>query len=268
MTRQEFKRRVWEYYHARRRSLPWRKTRNPYRILVSEVMLQQTQVDRVIDKYKEFITDFPSFTALARAPLREILGVWQGLGYNRRALFLKQIAQIIIQKYNGRLPQDNEVLKTLPGIGNATAFAIAAFAFNKPVVFLETNIRALFIHSFFADRCDVSDREILPLIENTLDKINPREWYYALMDYGAHIKKQHKNPSRKSARYIKQSPFKGSNREIRGMILKELLKQGNAVTIDDLIARIGKDRGKILENLDKLVGERFIKKDKRGVMIQ
>lgn len=268
MRNQEFKKKVWEYYYGHCRSLPWRKTRNPYRIVVSEIMLQQTHVDRVIDKYKEFINIFPDFSVLGRASLREILRVWQGLGYNRRALYLKQIARIITQEYNGRMPHDPSLLKALPGIGNATASAIAAFAFNKPVVFLETNIRALFIHSFFNDRADVSDREILPLVEKTLDASNPRQWYYALMDYGALIKKQYRNPSTKSAHYTKQSPFKGSNRELRGLILKQLVEHKSLMPIGDLVARVGKDREKILKNLDNLVREGFVKRDKRSVMIQ
>jgi A/G-specific adenine glycosylase len=266
MTHRNFKNKVLAFYKAHVRTFPWRKTKNPYRILVSEVMLQQTQVDRAIDKYRQFITAFPDFATLARASVLEILGVWQGLGYNRRALFLKQIAQIIIQKYDGILPQDPDVLKTLPGIGYSTACAIAAFAFNKPVIFMETNIRALFIYSFFNARAAVSDREILPLVEKTLDTSNPREWYYALMDYGAHIKKTRKNPSRKSAHYSKQSPFKGSNREIRGMILKELLKKVDTVRIDDLAARIGKDKSKIVKNVDDLVDEGFIKKVEQNVL--
>jgi len=165
--------------------MPWRETSDPYRILVSEIMLQQTQVQRVETKYKEFIAAFPAFPSLARAPLREVLRVWQGMGYNRRAIALRKIAQRVVAEYDGGLPDSVATLRTFPGIGAATAGAIVAFAFNKPTVFLETNSRRVFLHVFFAGRQRVKDSDILPLVETTLDREKPRQWYYALMDYGA-----------------------------------------------------------------------------------
>ena len=332
MTPYKFRKIIYDYYRANARDLPWRKTRDPYRIFVSELMLQQTQVESVIPKYERFIVAFPDFGALARAPLRKILALWKGLGYNRRALYLKRAAEIIACDYNGMLPRDVEELAKLPGIGQATASAIAAFAFNKPVVFIETNIRRVFIHHFFnygfdnsfagtgrssrpardadtilsaqkfplsaenqafcvcencrqknhrnhtydyqffslehddyrcrqgnhpwpqreIDACEIcrtkhrqqsliSDAEIFPLVEKMLDRKNPRRWYNALMDYGAMFGKQFPNPNRRSKHYVKQKPFEGSDREIRGKILEALLAKSQ--TEAALIASIGSTYG-------------------------
>jgi A/G-specific adenine glycosylase len=215
---------IYGYYNQYGRDLPWRKTENPYHIFVSEIMLQQTQVERVIQKYGHFISVFPDFPSLARSALKNVLIAWQGLGYNRRALALLRTAHVILTEYGGILPQEVDTLVKLPGIGKTTAASTYVFAFNKPAVFIETNIRRVFIHRFFADQDNVNDREILPLVEKTLDRSHPRLWYYALMDYGAMLKKLIQNPNRKSSHYRKQPPFEGSDRQIRGKILRVLLK--------------------------------------------
>jgi A/G-specific adenine glycosylase len=220
----EFREEVYGYYRSYGRDLPWRNTGDPYRILVSEIMLQQTQVARVIAKYERFIRAFPDIESVACAPLRDILTLWQGLGYNRRALALKRAAQVVVAHYGGRIPSSIESLEALPGIGGVTAHAICVFAFSQPTVFVETNIRTVFIHHFFENGSDVKDKEILPLVAQTLDPENPRIWYYALMDYGVALKKRHGNPSRRSAHHQRQSPFEGSTRQIRDMILQALLK--------------------------------------------
>lgn len=208
---------VWVYYRTHgRHGLPWRKTRDPYRILVSEVMLQQTQVPRVLVKYAEFLQKFPNVDALASAPLGEVLRAWQGLGYNRRAKLLHACA-----KEMGRTcPRTYEDLLKLPGIGPYTAGAVMAFAYNEPVVIIETNIRTVYLHHFFKGRVGVSDKELLPIIERTVDQENARAWYAALMDYGTHLKQVHGNQNNRSKHYIRQSKFKGSDREIRGAILR------------------------------------------------
>lgn len=193
-----------------------------YKIVVSEIMLQQTQVSRVMEKYKEFLKAFPTLQSLSRASLGNVLKLWQGLGYNRRARFLHQFAKRVIERHGGVIPRDGEGLLALPGIGKGTAGSIMAFAYNLPVVFIETNIRRVYIHHFFADKDTVSDKQILPIVEATLPSKNYREWYYALMDYGAHLKNLDVNPNRKSKHYVKQSKFDGSNREVRGVILKYL----------------------------------------------
>ncbi|MFH0772795.1 MAG: A/G-specific adenine glycosylase [bacterium] len=216
---------VWNYYKKNKRVMPWREDISPYSVFISEVMLQQTQVSRVLIKYPSFIHVFPDFLSLAKANTSILLSAWQGMGYNRRALYLRSAARIIIGKYNCVLSQEREALDELPGIGYATACSIMAFAYNKPVVFIETNIRRVFIHHFFSDKEDVNDIEILPLVERTVDKKNPREWYWALMDYGAYLAKQRENPNKKSVHYIKQKKFEGSVREVRGGVLKLLLKK-------------------------------------------
>ncbi len=222
-----FQKMVYSHYRHHGRKLPWRMTGNPYHILVSEVMLQQTQVDRVLSKYRLFLRAFPDFLALARAPLRDILAVWQGLGYNRRTLALKKTAQQIVEQLDGKLPAHMDGLLSLPGVGKATASAVIAFAFNQPVAFLETNIRTVFIHFFFRNRKKVPDDELLPLVEETMDRSNPRIWYHALMDFGVMLKKRYQNPGRKSVHHKGQTPFKGSDRQIRGMILRILLQKGS-----------------------------------------
>ena len=256
---QDFQDEIWGYYRTHgRHDMVWRKTTDPYRIVVSEVMLQQTQVDRVSPKCKEFIKQFPNFSALARASLTDVLGAWQGLGYNRRALFLKKLAEIVVEKYKGKLPNDPEVLHALPGIGKATAGSIAAFAFNHPSVFIETNIRRVFIHFFFGDAKKVSDKDISTLVEKTVDQKNPREWYFALMDYGTMLTtKEKENPNRKSAHYVKQKPFTGSDRQVRGKIVALLVKHKS------LTARaVARETHEPLERVEKI----FVRLEKEGIV--
>ncbi len=255
----KFQKTILGYYRNYGRNLPWRLTHDPYKILVSEIMLQQTQVQRVLGKYETFIGRFQDFPSLAEAPLSLILKEWQGLGYNRRAIALKQIAQKVMSEFQGNLPVSTEVLITFPGIGRATASAIAAFAFRKPTVFIETNIRRVFIHSFFHDRDNIRDAEILPLVEKTLDATNPREWYYALMDYGVMLKKETENPNRRSAHYQKQSPFQGSNRQIRGAILRALALE-SGVSEREMREKLGISPEKTKSGLVQLMKEGFIKR--------
>ncbi len=219
----DLRRAVYGYYRVHRRKLPWRRTSDPYRILVSEVMLQQTQVPRVVEKYPVFIRAFKDIRSLAQAPLAEILKYWQGLGYNRRARDLKEMSRQLLARHEGRVPQTVEELDALPGVGRATAAAVCAYAFNKPVVFIETNIRSVFIHHFFNEHERVDDRTLAPYIEDALDRRNPRRWYSALMDYGVHLKRLHSNPGRRSAHYKKQGAFAGSDRQVRGQIVRLLL---------------------------------------------
>jgi A/G-specific adenine glycosylase len=218
-------------------------TYNPFHILVSEL----------------FINSFPDFSSLARAPLREILRAWQGLGYNRRAIALKKIAQTVMTRFHGNLPSSLENLMTLPGIGRATASAICAFAFNQPVVFIETNIRRVFIHHFFQKRNSVKDTEILLLVEQTLDTSNPRKWYFALMDYGVMVKKESENPNRRSAHYQKQAPFEGSNRQIRGLILRALTMEAG-ISQQEIVERLGIDSERVKKTLIQLQKEGFLRK--------
>ena len=255
-----FQKEIYSHYDTQGRDLPWRKKLNPYRVLVSEIMLQQTQVERVIEKYLEFLAAFPDFEALAHAPLPRLLGIWQGMGYNRRALALKALAQKIVDEHEGKLPQEPEKLISLPGIGPYTAGAIAAFAFNRPVVFMDTNIRRVYIHEFYRDSENIHDAELLPLVEQTMDTLYPRKWYNALMDYGTMLKQKHANPNRRSAHYTRQSPFENSNRQVRGTILKVLVAEPR-LSAAEIRKKTGMVLERVKENLAKLTEEGFIKKE-------
>jgi A/G-specific adenine glycosylase len=227
----EFREIVWEYYHNNARTMPWRDNHDAHVVMVSEVMLQQTQVERVKPKFEAFLERFPTVKALAEAPLSEVLTLWSGLGYNRRAKFLWQAARMVQYNFNGMMPTTIKELQKLPGVGINTAGAIMAYAYDQPVVFIETNIRTVLFHHFFASQIvEVSDKELRELARVTLDTEHPREWYWALMDYGAFLKKSAGGRLHQSKHYKKQSPLKGSLREMRGSILRALT-QANCTEI-------------------------------------
>ena len=305
----KFRSTIYGHYKKNSRKLPWRppalKLRkdnalDPYRIVVSEIMLQQTQVSRVLTKYPTFIKTFPNFKSLAKAPFKKIFRVWQGMGYNRRALALKKIAERVEKEFGGKLPVSPETLETFPGIGHYTACAISAFAYNQPTVFIETNIRTVFIYFFFpkkkrarpvtlqlanrnpsskthsttayapmttktSESNGVNDEELLPFIKQTLDRHNPREWYYALMDYGAMLKEKGARLNKRSAHYRAQSRFKGSNRELRGKIL-EMLSQRNMSEVE-LVRALRKKGTLVKKNLITLMIEGLIKKRGKKIVI-
>lgn len=254
---QDFQKRVYAFYRENRRDLPWRDTDDPYRILVSEMMLQQTQVERVIPKYLSFIEKFPDFRSLASATPGDVVREWQGLGYNRRAIYLHRTAERVTGSHAGSLPDCEETLRKLPGIGKATAAAVMAFAFGRPSILVETNIKAVFIHCFFRKDVFVTDRQIVPLVEMTLDRENPRDWYYALMDLGASLKKKFGNPTRRSAHYHRQSPFEGSDRQIRGRIL-DILRESPEMEMGELLLRLPADPEKTRVLLARLEKEGFL----------
>lgn len=242
-----------------RYTLPWRLPESdgsfdPYKIFVSELMLQQTQVPRVIPKFEQFIDVFPNTYALAHATLTEVLAIWSGLGYNRRAKFLWQSAQHIEHEQKGVFPKTREQLIALPGIGVNTAGAIMAYAYNEPVLFIETNIRAVFIYHFFKDQTGVSDAEILNVLQDVLPKDNSRIWYWAIMDYGTYLKQAIGNTARASRVYVKQSTFSGSRRQIRGQIVKLLLEKPR--TLAELESAIHDQR--LMGVVDDLIKERMI----------
>jgi A/G-specific adenine glycosylase len=265
-----FRKAVLAYYHRQGRDgrdLPWRATQDPYRILVSEFMLQQTQVERVKTKYREFLKAFPALRTLAAAPLDRVLAVWQGLGYNRRAKNILHCAREIVEKYGGRIPHTAEELLDLPGVGQSTAGAVLGFAFNQPTVFIETNIRTVFIHFFLKDSVKVTDQELIPLLEQTMDRQNPREWYYALMDYGVYLKQTGGNdPGRRSTMYKRQSPFKGSRREVRGGVLKLLTKE-KELTEREISRHLHKEINTVAGVLEELVREGLLEKNTRRFRI-
>ena len=262
--------------HAMYRPMPWRHIDNPYHILVSEVMLQQTQVTRVLQKYPLFIAQFPTMHALASAPTAQVIAAWQGLGYNRRALFLQRSAAHIIKHHGGMVPCDTRTLCTLPGIGEATAGALRAYIYDLPVVFIETNIRRVFIFYCFQNKKEVSDTDIIPLLHRSLPDARYREWYYALTDLGATLVKHvTHNPNIRSRAYCTQSAFNGSIRQLRGAIIRTLSTQGKVtvadlghVTARELPAEISYNTTQIDSALHALVHEGFIVEERGCVYLK
>lgn len=249
---------VYEYWRkSGRHDLPWRQTCDPYAVLVSEMMLQQTQVARVIPRFNAWFERFPSIDALAAARLAAVLEQWQGLGYNRRAIALKRLAEEVSSDMAGVLPDTEAALRALPGIGPATAAGVLAFAHGYPVVYLETNVRAVCLHHFFADSDSVPDREIVPIVAAILDPENPRDWYYALLDYGVHLKSTLPNPSRRSRHHTKQSTFNGSRRQKRAMLLRGVLAEPGS-TSAALADGLGLDEHLAESILDELASEGFL----------
>ncbi len=274
---QQFKKLVLDYYRVHgRHNLPWRVDVSPYRVLVSEVMLQQTQVERVIPFFERWMEEFPTWKALAEAPQTSVLKMWKGLGYNSRALRLKKLASIITEEYGETLPSDFKELCALPGIGNYTAAAVRAFAFNLYTPLIETNVRKVFIHHFFPDQDDVEDGDIIAVINDIGEVDNPREWYSALMDYGTTLPKViKKNPNQRSKHYAKQAKFEGSDRQIRGTILDILLTAKNhkiskVALLKQLTQRLQNntcERKRYEKIIADLISEDFICVEKRSYVL-
>ncbi len=250
----KFRKAVWSYYRHHSRQLPWRYTESdgtidPYHILVSEYMLQQTQVERVKVKYSQFLQLFPDVYTLSKAPLSEVLAAWSGLGYNRRAKFLHDAAYMIVKDHSGRIPNNVKALQKLPGIGENTAAAVCVYAFDEPCIFVETNIRTVFFHHFFQDKIDVPDRNIKIYVKQTLPTKNIRQWYWALMDYGTYLKSVTPILHRQSRHYRRQSPFVGSTRQLRGQVLRLLLN--SSYSAEELHTQINDKRlGTVLQALE------------------
>jgi len=268
MTVPQFRKLVWQHAKKQgRHELPWRKHGiSAYAVLVSEIMLQQTQVDRVIPYYHSFLKQFPTVRSLANAPLSDVLRVWQGLGYNRRGKMLHETARQIISLYGGKVPRDVHALEGLPGIGPYTARAVLAFAYNEDSVFIETNLRTAVIHHFFPEREKISDAEILTILTKALPKGRAREWYAALMDYGSHLKRSGVRINQQSKTYTKQKAFKGSNREARGAVLKALID--GPQTAHKLHTILGPDRREQMKlALATLVRDGILRKEGRAYSV-
>ncbi|MCD1654668.1 A/G-specific adenine glycosylase [Treponema zuelzerae] len=262
----EFQHTILDHYQNSGRAFPWRETRDPYAILVSEFMLQQTQTDRVVPKYLAWMSRFPTVESLASSTLSEVLEQWSGLGYNRRARFLRETAMLITKKHGSLVPEDPEALDSLPGIGPYTARAISTFSYGLPHAFIETNIRAVYLFFFFPEKENVPDSEVLSIIERTVWKDDPRSWYYALMDYGAELKKKVHNPNRRSKHYSKQSPFEGSLRQARGAVIRQL---GNLGRSDSrtIAAAENLPEEKVSQALSALCLEGMVAEDESGYYI-
>jgi len=262
---------ILAWYDIHQRDLPWRRTRNPYNILVSEVMLQQTQVSRVVEKYKAFLQAFPNTKQLAEARTADVITAWKGLGYNRRALFLQRTALAVREQYGGRFPQTREALKTLPGVGEYTARAILSFAFGQSTPVLDTNHRKFYQKTFFAD--DIrTDAELLTTAEDVVEWIETTygvsrvyDWNQALMDWvSAHTQDYilPKKPQKK-----KTIPFKDTDRFIRGNII-DILRESSKIGIGSLrnaYPDITDERFyAIIEKLEK---DQLIVQEKRSIVL-
>ena len=267
----DFQNIIWDYYRTNSRNgLPWRKKTDAYSVWISEVMLQQTQVDRVITFFRNWMKQFPTIKKLAQANQVELLRAWKGLGYNSRALRLKRAAEIIVRDHKGVFPKTYEAILELPGIGPYTAGAISAFAYNQSVTMIETNIRRVYLHHFFKDRANIHDKELLEIIGQTVDYSNPREWYWAIMDYGSYLGKIIPNPNKKSRHYTVQKKFKGSDREIRGKVL-ELLLTKKKQSIEQLtlqLQEVTSDQERIEKILDQLDHEGFLTMNNGSVILR
>ena len=277
---QEFQSMILDFYRQEGRSFPWRETHDPYEILVSELMLQQTQTERVVPKYQNWLQEFPTAQALAQAPFSQVLAAWSGLGYNRRAGYLQEACRQVVEELGGVFPSSARELEKLRGVGPYTARAVATFAFNKPEVFIETNIRSVYLFLFFPrdsfpsgqegdhkepaegitpTKDKVADSSLMPLIEATLYHENPRTWYYALMDYGARLKKSTANPNRRSLHYSRQSKFQGSLRQARGAIVRSLTQtQGKALCLKDIEGESGIELYRLESAAESLVAEGMV----------
>jgi A/G-specific adenine glycosylase len=250
---------VWRHFREEGRHFSWRKNNNlsAYKIWVSEIMLQQTQTSRVEEKIKPFLRKFPSAKKLSEAGQGAVLAEWVGLGYNRRALNLWKGAKYVRDELNGRIPKTVEELEKIQGIGHYTARAVATFAFDQRHAFVETNIRTVYFNHFFKGQENVTDKEILEMVEKTLPEENFREWYWALMDYGVWLKGQGKGMNSKSRHYTKQSKFEGSDRQIRAAIVRYLAKQGKT-SVDNLVKNLDFDGDRIEEQIQKQYEEGMI----------
>lgn len=256
-----FQRVVLDSYTQHGRIYPWRETTDPYSIVVSEFMLQQTQTDRVRPKYENFLKLFPDWEALASAPTSTVVRAWEGLGYYRRARNLQLAAKAVVAEWKGVLPALPKELVKLPGIGPYTAAAIAVFAFRQPYPMIETNIRTVYLHTFFAGEEEVHDARILTEIERTLYAKDPRAWFYALMDVGVAIKKTRPGVNKRSKHYTTQTPYEGSVRQMRAAVIKTLTS-APALTLQEIASTISmSDADRLSQAVSSLLADGFIMRE-------
>lgn len=263
-----FRDHVLGFYRDWGRSFPWRETSDPYEVLLSEVMLQQTQTFRAEPKYRRFLELWPTFEDLAAAPLADLLYEWKGLGYNRRALYLSRAAKMTGQ-WGWTVPDDPVAIRSLPGVGKSTTAAILCFCYNERAVYLETNVRRVLLTCFFPDETGVKDRTLEALLARlALLNDDLKSWYYALMDYGVLLKELLPNANTRSAHYARQSRFENSNRQIRGLLIHILTESGPKRT-DDLLPLLSAFSGeRVTRCLGQLEQEGFVEETEAGYAIR
>lgn len=244
-----FQEKILAWYELNRRDLPWRKTEDPYEILVSELMLQQTQVPRVIIKFQTFLQAFPTAAALADASRASVIKAWAGLGYNRRALYLHECAKQIVTKFDGVLPRDPEQLMELPGIGPYMCRSVLIFAFNQDVAAVDTNIRRILIAEGFATQ-KTSPKDMQKIAERVLPHGRSRDWHNALMDYGSLVLTSQGTGIKPLS---KQSSFYKSFRWYRSKVVKLIIKE-EEVTVARIARELEKEKefvAQVIESLRK-----------------
>ena len=255
------------YATSGRHDMQWRQPAkdgsfDPYKILVSELMLQQTQVSRVTPKFAAFIAAFPTVQDLASAQLGTVLTQWVDLGYNRRAKYLWQAARMVSGQFEGVFPHEYNQLLELPGVGPGTAGAITAYSYDQPVVYLETNIRSVIIYHGSLENLKVHDKDIRLVVQRLLRRaglrsgFTPRTFYWAMMDYGSYLKRTVGNQSRASASYRKQSTFVGSRRQLRGSIVRQL----SAAAVDLQVLKSGLQDERTESVISDLIAEGLVKR--------
>lgn len=252
-----FQQKILQYYQKNKRDLPWRHTTDPYSILLSELMLQQTQVSRVIEYYTKWLHTWPTIQHLSKANRKDVLQAWIGLGYNTRGINLHKASQIIVEHYNGDVIAAMDDYKKIPGVGKYTSQAVKIFSTNADIITVDTNIRRIFIHEFNLPQ-DISDSKLWSIAQYCLPKGKSRQWHNALMDYGAtYLTSKKTGISPKTT----QSTFEGSDRQIRAQILRDLLTK--PLTLQDLTNQYNHSSDRLLKILEKMKKQEIIKQENK-----
>ena len=267
LTPNAFQRLVMGFYEDNRRPFAWRETRDPYKILVSEIMLQQTQTSRVEERYPTFLKAFPTIKALANASQADVLKAWEGLGYYRRARNLHRAAIAVHEEYGGKMPNSFDELIALPGLGHYTAAAVSVFAFEKPTPMIETNIRSVYLYGFCSGRTKVSDRELMQLIHDTMDTKRCRDWFYALMDFGVALKRARPGINAQSKHHTKQSKFEGSDRQIAATILKIVVASKRGVAVSEIQKHVNAEVERVEKAVRRLENDGLIRRMRTGRVV-
>ncbi|MGH2657525.1 MAG: A/G-specific adenine glycosylase [Actinomycetota bacterium] len=259
------------WYGPRRRAYPWREARDPYRVLVSEVMLQQTQAARVAPAYRSFVRRYPTIRALARAPRADVVREWGSLGYNRRAVAVSEAARIIVRDHGGRVPADPEVLAGLPGVGPYTAAAVASLGHGRLVPAIDTNVRRVVARARIG-RDEAAPAEVQAAAAAWLDRSDPGSWNQALMDLGREVCRPAPScracPLSGSCRFRasgatpgwarrRQGRFEGSFRQVRGGVVREL-RGVRSMTLATLAARLGGSTAEVWSAVARLFADGLV----------